>query len=187
VPAKAIAFTELWFGDDGTRVAYLMNSGNAMHLVLDGKENADLGFRQYQCIPQGRVASYALSADGKHVAGFAASAKDGQTLGLWVDGALVQTAQGLYEPTFTPDGKHLFWMTLDPRAGLLKIHADGVPCAQIASGWMLPSNTRTWEMGEDGVLTVLGQDGEKMKRLRITASPDTSVETMLAAAAKPAK
>jgi hypothetical protein len=100
----------------------------------------------------------------------------------------VLASQSLYEPTFTPDGKHLFWMAQDPRGGPLRVYADGLSCAQLASGgYLLPSSTRTWEMGEDGVLTVLGQDGEKMKRLRITASPDTSVETMLAASAKPAK
>lgn len=184
--AKALSILELRFSDDGARCAYLMNSGNAMHLVLDGAENTELLFRPFQRIPQGQ-ASYVFSPDGKHVAGFAASAKDNQTTGLWVDGVLVLASQGLYEPTFTPDGKHLFWMTPDPRGGPLKIHADGVPCAQLASGYLLPSSTRTWEMGEDGVLTVLGQDGEKMKRLRITPSADTSVETMLAAAVKPAK
>jgi hypothetical protein len=72
---KALSITELQFSDDGARCAYLMNSANAMHLVLDGAENTELLFRPFQRIPQGQ-ASYVLSREGKHVASFAASAKD---------------------------------------------------------------------------------------------------------------
>jgi hypothetical protein len=161
-----------------------MPSNNAVHLVFDGKENAEMNLRGFQCIPSGPQMSMVLSRDGKHVAAFASSAAGNDPkLGLWLDGALVQATQNLTEPTFTPDGKHLFWLTFDQHGGQQQqqIFADGVACAQFTGGFLIPSG-RTWEMGEDGVLTVLAQDGEKMRRLRITPSPTASVETLVASA-----
>jgi hypothetical protein len=181
-PVKAVNFTEVQFSDDGARCAWLMPSNNAQHLVLDGKENADMNVRLFQCIPNGPQASIVMSRDGKHVAAFATGTGTDPKQGLWLDGVLVQTTQNLTQPTFTPDGKHLFWLTVDPRGGQQQVFVDGVACAQFPTGGFLIPSGRTWEMGEDGVLTVIGQDGEKMRRLRITPPSSASVETLVASA-----
>ncbi len=184
-PTKAVNFSEVQFSDDGARCAWLMPSNNALHLVIDGKENADMNVRQFQCIPNGPQMSIVMSRDGKHVAAFAAGATgtagNDPKLGLWLDGVLVQATPNLTQPTFTPDGKHLFWLTIDQRANQQQIFADGVACAQFTGGFLVPSG-RTWEMGEDGALTVVVQDGEKMRRLRITPTSNASVETLVASA-----
>ena len=184
-PTKAVNFSEVQFSDDGARCAWLMPSQNALHLVLDGKENADMNVRQFQCLPNGPQASIVMSRDGKHVAAFAMGVTgtgNDPKQGLWLDGVLVQATQNLTQPTFTPDGKHLFWLTVDPRGGQQQVFADGVACAQFPTGGFLIPSGRTWEMGEDGVLTVLAQDGEKMRRLCITPSSSASVETLVASA-----
>ena len=182
-PVKAVNFSEIQFTDDGAHFAYLVPSNNALHLVVDGKENAEMNLRPFQCIPTGPQMSMVLSRDGKHVAAFATGTGNDPKQGLWLDGVLVQATPNLTQPTFTPDGKHLFWLTLDPRASQQQIWVDGVACAQFANGgFQLPSG-RTWEMGEDGVLTALVQDGERMRRLRITPSSSAGVETLVASAA----
>lgn len=186
-PVKAVNFSEVQFSDDGARCAWLMPSNNALHLVIDGKESADMNVRTFQCIPNGPQQSIVLSRDGKHVAAFATGTGNDPKLGLWLDGVLVQATPNLTQPTFTPDGKHLFWLTIDQRANQQQIFADGVACAQFTGGFLIPQG-RTWEMGEDGVLTVVVQDGEKMRRLRITPSSGASVETLVASASpKPTK
>jgi Tol biopolymer transport system component len=187
-PVKAVNYTEVQFSDDGAHVACLMpaNNANAMHLVLDGHENAEMNLRQFQCIPSGPQASFVISRDGKHVAAFATGTGNDPKQGLWLDGKLVQATPNLTQPTFTPDGKHLFWLTTD-RTNQQQVFADGVACAQFAGGFLIPSG-RTWEMGDDGALTVLAQDGEKLRRLRITPSSSAGVETLVAnASAKPGK
>jgi hypothetical protein len=103
--------------------------------------------------------------------------------GFTVDGKRIQTAPIFIDPMFSPDSRHVFWKVPDQQQQHFTIQVDGQRAAQFDATSLLLGNARTWEVGDDGVLVVLGQDGEKMKRLRITPSADTSVEAMIAAAA----
>jgi dipeptidyl aminopeptidase/acylaminoacyl peptidase len=181
----ALQVNGIGFSPDGSRCAYWLISTAGEHLVLDGVEDAGLMVMPYRSTFDNRPQHYLFSPDGKHVAYF--GTKPGElnpsSYGFVVDGKRIQTAPIFIDPMFSPDSRHVFWKVPDPQQQHVAIHVDGQRAAAFDSTSLLLGNARTWEVGDDGVLIALGQDGEKMKRLRITPSADTSVETMIAAAA----
>ena len=77
------------------------------------------------------------------------------------------------------DSKHLFWARTDP-SGRFRLYMDGKPVLDAAVGGTNVFTDRTWQMGADGTLAILVQDDTSFKRVSITPSPDTSLDTVLA-------
>lgn len=182
------------FSADGSHYAHRSSSGNTDHLVVDGVENANFRAMPLRSTLETLPLYFVFSPDGRHIACFGApeGSTDYTANGLVLDGKRIQAGQSFLNPTFSPDSRHLFWMTPDAQQRRYTILVDGQRAAEIDASGLLLSAARTWEMGDDGVLAVLAQDGEKLKRLRITPSAGTSVDTLIANAAsvatgKPAK
>jgi hypothetical protein len=65
----------------------------------------------------------------------------------------------------------------------LGIYLDGKVATQYDPGAATPwGQSGNWEIGADGVLSVIAQDGDSMKRIRITPPADSSVDTLAGAA-----
>ena len=91
----------------------------------------------------------------------------------------------MFDPTFTPDGRHFLFLTEDPGNAKESIYVDGKVVAQVDVNTLLADNPAAWEVGADGVLTLVAQDAGAIKRFRLTPGSDTSIETLLALAKKP--
>ena len=90
-------------------------------------------------------------------------------------------------PTFTPDGKHLFWAVEAGQRGMMEVWLDGKMVFEFDDQGRAPmAAPGGWEMGADGVLTFLVQTVEGFKRIRVTPGPGTGVEALLSKA-KPVK
>lgn len=192
---KGLAISTFTFSPDSSRHACFSGSiglgtgGGA--IFLNGKDT-------------GLVGNFTFSPDSKHfvVAGYRSA---DNKRGLFIDGQFVHaTDRGIRYRAFTPDGQHLFWMTLEaaksavPGAFDQVIYLDGKPvarCDRIASGTITQiygilqggefiKTPPAWNVGGDGVLTFLGPVGDVVKRFQVTPSTDTSVATLLAAANK---
>ena len=128
-----------------------------------------------------------FSSDSKHIA-YAASSPDQRQRGLGLNGKFIPYSQVPMFPaanrTFTPDGRHLLWLTGFQR-GRSAIYVDGLRAVELDNaGLVLTHNAGTdqfstwWSMGADGTLTVIAQDGAALKRFRITPGADTNVDTL---------
>lgn len=175
------------FSPDGAHTFWNIGGPNALSLIVDGAELpgvAGLGFVGAEAI-DGQYAALRFSPDGQHVAYPAREAQSNSHGGMWVDGKLITpaTRPQMNRVTFTPDSQHVAWAmggTKD-NVGVYQIFVDGreaVTCANSA----LDNLPGAWEMGADGVLTILGIDGGALKRYRITPAADSSITSMLAAA-----
>ncbi len=161
----------------------------------------------------GLAGDVAFSPDSKHFAVAGMRVSDNYH-GLFVDGQLVsQNERGVTYRAFSPDSKHLFWMTLEDAVGAKAgpgiyenvVYADGKPvarCDYIANAagelrslygisqtatWKTPS---AWSVSESGALSFLGPVDDVVKRFTVTPSSETSIATAIAdvqAAAKATK
>jgi hypothetical protein len=171
----------LMLSPDGSRFAFTSTEGGVnVDGVDDGTAVAD-----YQYLPEdsarfgGPVGKLLFSPDSKHIFHFG-RLTTADTFGVVIDGKFFPVGRGIPSvPTFTPDSKHIFWVDREEGNSSV-VYLDGKPATRIQfnqsqiGGW--------WDMGADGVLTVITQDGDAMKRLRITPPEDSSVDTLVAAA-----
>jgi hypothetical protein len=188
----------LAFSPDGSRYAYGQPGGI---LVVDGAELTNRA-RMFSIGATGPV--FVFSPDSKQMAYLTTIGADTTTAAVVVNDRyiLLPSAQ-VFLPTFTPDGRHFIFAT---RAGAgyplgheLVIYVDGRPAARFQGGAQTfpigggptgpaaQDSISGWQMGADGVLTFLVQDGmdastAEIKRVRITPPSDTNVDTMLAEA-----
>ena len=182
------------FSPDMTRHAYFTGASTWMGngtgpVFLDGKETGIDG-------------NFTFSPDSKHIAIVGYRAAENKR-GLFVDGKQVYSNErNVNYRAFTPDGQHLFWMASEPakEPGAFEsvIYLDGKPIvrcdrtdsgavAQIYGGNSSSPFMKTppaWNVGSDGVLTMLAPVGDVVKRFKITPSSDTSLATLLAGATK---
>ncbi len=189
----------LGFSPDGSRYAFSGSLGGNKEISLDG-QLTDL------------VGDFMFSADSKHFAvlGFRPIENKG---GLFVDGQQVFDTYDkmISYQAFTPDGRHMYWMTREPGIGTnvpvgftqFVVYLDGVPVARcdatgsaqipLASGlsrfgrtgWKSPPS---WSVNSAGVLTFFGAVNDDVKKFTVTPSAETSVDTMIAEAkAAPAR
>jgi hypothetical protein len=186
----------LQFSPDTTRYAFAFDSGISSGggpLHVDGVDySSHVVPFQRALVRRGPqwMDPFLFSPDSKHIVHFGHfGAPQIGTFGVVIDGKhLLVPGGGPMCAMFTPDSRHLMWLdrTPDrPQLARLTVFVDGRPAAEID----LPSGGQTpgWiGMGDDGVLTLIAQDGDSMKRFRITPGNDTSIDTMLAAA-KPVK
>jgi len=106
--------------------------------------------------------------------------------GILFDGKFLKLGVNyVFDPTFTPDGRHFLFLTQDPGNSKESVYVDGKVVAQVDMNTSLADNPAAWEVGPDGVLTLVAQDAGAIKRFRITLGSDTSIETLLALAKKP--
>ncbi len=186
-PSLYPAGDSLTFSADGSRYAYLVGPigrNEITGLVVDGKLFQGLTPDKFAMGPPTGVPAtgYLFSRDGKHIA-HVARGTDPNTAGLYVDGKLVHpTRRGVGFPAFTPDGQHLFWATYEvfpdrPRPYLV-VYADGKPTVRVSEiGSFLVKGS--WDMGDDGILTLLAVDGDVVKRYRLTPAPDMNVAKLM--------
>ncbi|MGH7626739.1 MAG: hypothetical protein ACREOJ_15665 [Gemmatimonadaceae bacterium] len=172
----APAASDLRFSPDGSHYAYVTNAG----VVEDGVPLAGLGSG---AMPTD-FRKLAFSTDGMHLAFPAFPVPDNSKHGVAIDGKYFPTDGMLPSgATFTPDGKHLFWMARSLTAPRELIYLDGTKVLEVDQSMSLENDTDVyWSMGSDGVLTFVGQDGNSMKRYRIT--PGTSSLAEMLARAK---
>jgi hypothetical protein len=178
--------TDLTLSPDGSRFAFMFEGG----MNVDGTDVQGVGLIQYKPAAALRgpfpPARFLFSPDSKHLVAFGRRA-GADAPGILVDGKFFAAGTGSpYTASFTPDGRHLFWRDRLPNDPHWAVFLDGNPVV------LLDQNTNNvhnypgyWDMGLDGVLTVIGPTEEGMKRIRITPGSDTSIESLLAKAGKP--
>jgi hypothetical protein len=177
--------TGVAFSPDGTRYAFAHGPSGQGRPVVDEREYPDRVPTPFAA-PSGMVGSpppvyFVFSPDSKHVAYLVSSRQTGAN-GVIVDGTPILTkSTRVGRPHFTPDSRHLFW--IEQEKPYYRVYLDGEPVAQydlISGPW--ESDPRMWEMGADGVFSLMGPSGSEVKRIRITPGPGTSIETMIAKA-----
>jgi len=181
---------EVTFRPDGTRCAYV--GAVTRTLVVDGVPTIGTFVKSFKgTMAEGKTQlpiSFLFSPNSKHVVYMAGLAgQPGSILGI--DGKYIPVAQGIVHfPTFTPDSRHFIFATPvlvqgQPVPAFLGIYVDGRLAARFnGANSSLLGHSYGWEMGADGVLTFLVQDGADIKRVRITPPDETSIDTMLAEA-----
>jgi hypothetical protein len=159
---KSVNPDGLGFSPDGSHFAYTEGQASRS-VVIDGVRPAPAPVaHETGDVP----AQFTFSQDGKHLA-FASFS--GQARAVAVDdGVFATDALASYDVTFTPDGKHLVW--LGGRSGnRLRVYVDGEPVLESDQPATSRQSVETWwNMGGDGVLTYLAQDGGVLKRFRVT-------------------
>jgi hypothetical protein len=184
------------FSPDMTRHAYFAGASTWMGngtgpVFLDGKAT-------------GLDGNFTFNPDSKHIAIAGYRAAENKR-GLFLDGHLVYSNErNVTYRAFTPDSQHLFWMALEeakskePGAFESVTYLDGKPvarCDRIDSGAVAQIYSASsssafmktppaWDVGSDGVLTMLAPVGDVIKRYRVTPSSDMSITILLAGAAK---
>lgn len=175
------------FSADGSRYGYFVGpvGRNEMTgVVIDGQIQPGVAPRNFA----GWVASdmnaptVVFSPDNKHAVYFAGNGQPDGT-GIYVDGKLgFAVTRSVYYPTFTPDSQHLFWITDEPAA----VPGQQPPTVVYADGQKLLSangfffrGTQLWDVDKDGVMTFLAQDGDMVKRFRISAPDEYNVARMV--------
>jgi hypothetical protein len=176
---------------DGSRWAAVAGIGTALTLVVDGVDQG--GFLLQGFARDWHGAKYVFSPDSKHLVAFGQpkAAPGAPNSGLFIDGRYLRLATNAtmgasyaYNPTFTADGRHLVFLAEDGGAQRQTLYVDGKAVAQMDSNNSLSDSPGAWDLGADGVLTFLAQDGAALKRFRVTLGSDTSIETLLALAKK---
>lgn len=167
----------LVFSADGSRHAFL-GSLDLMSraLVMDGKQ-VDLA------VAQGTTVHF--SRDAKHVATIAVPPK-GRQPAIMIDDSFIPLPTNSDVAKlcgFTPDGNHLFWRCNQRQkdgSTTADVYLDGKRVAQF-DAMMIGLPQDLTEIAADGTFAVLGgSGGTAIKRVRVTASADTSVATWAA-------
>jgi hypothetical protein len=168
---KSASATDLRFSPDGSHFAYVEGQDKRV-VVLDGVQRVSAVFAHD---PADVSAAFVFSQDGKHLA-FASAQGNGQGLAVAIDDGLFATGAGsTYDITFTPDGNHLMWLG-GVRGNRLRVYVDGEPVLESDQPASAQESVETWwNMGADGVLTFVAQDGGVLKRFRVTPG-SSSVE-----------
>ncbi len=182
--------SELSFSPDGTHYAYLAaeNVVGPSRLVPEGVPQPNSAVGGPDPGRQGTL-SYVWSPDSEHIAHFAfpPTPTGNYERGLFLDGKYISfgAAPGAYTLlTFTPDSKHLLWVRNEVVDGVqgFRIFVDGKPAAAgtYAGGNFFYNIPGSWDVSPEGTLSFLAQDDNSLKRISVTPSPDTSLDTLLA-------
>ena len=182
------------FSPDGSHYAFFNPGGASPGIYLDGKLAFAVGPRPGD--------NFAFSPDGKHLVIVGFRPKDGQN-GIFLDGKLVYPTSNDRYRAFTPDSQHLYWLSFEPAktppataydsTGDTVTYLDGQRVAAVetvqATQLLHPNppyptyvGQPGWEINTNGAVTLLGPVGDEVKRITITPSADTSIDTLLAAA-----
>lgn len=176
------------FSPDGSRFAYLygpVGRNEITGIVLDGEAKTDIVPGYFRLWKSSLVQNKGIefSPDGKHYI-ISGTKTDTKEYGTYIDGKLFYAAsRGVFNPTFTPDSRHLLWFA-DEKAAVAGqqsptvVYADGVEQLRV-NGWFF-RETNSWVMDDAGVVTFLAADGNQVKRYRITAPASENIDQMAA-------
>jgi hypothetical protein len=168
---------------NGERHAYQASQigrSDVAGIVVDGKMVEGFFPHEFGNLQAGAntrgLSGFLFSPDSRHLAMIGGNA-DPKSVGLYVNGGLAYPSRrGLSNLTFTPDSNHLAWLTSgifpDRPQPYNLVYLDGEPVLKLGKIDLLRVGG-TWDMGSDGVLTVVVEDGEYVKRFRIT--PDAGM------------
>lgn len=165
-------FDSITFSPDGSRYGVLTGldfSGRV--LMLDGKQQPGT---------VGQNTPILFSPDSKHFA-VIATPPNGRAGSILIDDIFLPLPPGADQVkllAFTPDSQHLVWRCQQQKdgKGVTSIYVDGASVAQLDGMNIGGLGQNLWEMGSDGVLTVMGTwDRTAVKRLTITPSAQTNV------------
>jgi hypothetical protein len=161
---KSVSPDGLAFSPDGSHFAYTEGQ-SARSVVVDGVRHVPALFAHETAdVPE----QFVFSRDGAHLAFASASqATQGHAVAI-DDGLFTTTASSTFDVTFTPDGKHLVWLG-NLAGNRMRVYVDGEPVLESDQPAAPRQSVETWwNMGADGVLTYLAQDGGVVKRFRVT-------------------
>ncbi|HYW49818.1 MAG TPA: hypothetical protein VE861_04380 [Gemmatimonadaceae bacterium] len=176
------------FSPDGSRFAYVASSdrsgqsgGNVFVDHVSGPPSLLRDFAQYR---NGDPVRYIWTPDGRYTVHYAApGTRFGNDFGFVIGGRYL--SQGnmsrVVLPTFTPDGKHLFWLVEDGQRSVMRLFVDGRPIFEYDADGRDPLKVPGgWVMGDDGVLSFFIQTVDGFKRMRVTPGPENGFESWLA-------
>lgn len=177
--AKFPGARNVGFSPDGSRYAFVGGDPFFGTLYLDGVEQKGVGVIS----PVNNQEAFTLSSDGKSNAHFG-FAGNRDKRGLVANGRLLAEFAQLYTaPVFTPDGKHVFAIVQNPGGGkafALLVNGKQVVTLDHMPGPITGRTIFPFEMGADGVFTLIGASGGEYKRYRVTASADYTLATAIA-------
>ncbi|MEZ4588990.1 MAG: hypothetical protein R2909_21675 [Gemmatimonadales bacterium] len=183
--ATAEAFS---FSPDGTRAAWWLGSSGSPGgtVSVDGAAGAGILHRDFAQLTPGDPVRYIWNPDSKFTLHYgAAGAQWGNDFGFYLGDRYytLGNVSRVVKPTFTPDGKHLFWSVEEGQRGMMTVWLDGKQVYEFDEQGRAPlAAPGGWQMGADGVLTFVVQTVDGFKRVRITPGPEHGVEAMLAKA-----
>jgi hypothetical protein len=169
------------------------DSNVGSQIILDGKDTGYSGL-------------FALNVDGSHFAVNGYHPIDNRS-GLFVDNLLAYPLlQSITFHAFSPDGKHLYWMAVEPSKvpgaepgaydmvtyldGKIVAHCERRAEAEriILPGGYVKSNKTSpaWDIQPDGSMVCMTVAGDSVKRLKVTPAADWNVDSWLAEIRKPA-
>ncbi len=182
IKLPAAQATAISFSPDASHFALVLHDRGGMILYVDGAAQTSFGPINGGPLNNISTRPYIFSPDSKHVAYFCRSTNSaaGNDIYLCLDDKAVRLgASGYYANlTFSGDSSHLMWTKNKPQ-GEIRIFVDGQP---VQDGFPMSTGgfqKETWQIGPDGNLLVLLEDGDSLKRIRITPSPDTSLATVV--------
>jgi hypothetical protein len=182
LPSGVQGAQDLRFTPDGQHYVYIASyRGMLRRLAIDGiaQESSNLGN-----VSVG-TRDYTISPDSEHIAHYAFPPTDSAVYerGVFLDGKYIPSGQSPlgFKVTFTPDGKHIIWGQNVPGKDAYRVYVDGKPVVETEAA-VNPANSDQvwWEMSGDGTLNFLAQDDTSLKRISITPSSSTSLESFLA-------
>jgi len=185
-PLNAPGADNLSFTPDGAHYAYFaVDAGMGHRLVIDGvpQPQSVLTTVDTMDLLNAQALKYVVSADSKHIAHFAAppTPTGGYDRGIFLDGKyLPASPQGTNSQlSSSPDSKHLFWIHGFGNQPY-RVLIDGKPLLDFYSTrGNAAAVPHWWDFGPNGILSLLAQDDNSLKRITITLSDTTSIATML--------
>lgn len=165
------------FSPDGSHYSFQQNQ----RMVVDGVPQLAYAFA-------GGTQAGLWSPDSKHLVFICArtdpSAPPNQ-VGLCLDGKYINLGQAAFgNVTFSPDSNHVYF-TQSISQGGIRVYADGQAILEgyPIGGGVGSFGNGTYEMHPDGTLVMVVQDNSGLKRYSISASPNSSIATLLGRAA----
>ena len=176
------------FAPDGRRFAYVASGdrsgqtgGNVFVDHVSGPTSLLRDFAQYR---NGDPVRYLWSPDGKYTVHYAAPGTTwGGDYGFVIGGKYLSqgNTSRIVLPTFTPDGKHLFWLVEDGQRSQMKLFLDGRAIYEYDVNGREPLKVPGgWSMGDDGSLSFFIQTVEGFKRVRVTPGTENGFEAWIA-------
>jgi hypothetical protein len=190
IEGRFASVEEFKFSPDGTHYAVWIGAAGAPGgtVSVDGAPGAGNLHQDFGQMSSNSPKRYIWSPDSKFTLyhGGAPGSTFGGENGFFMGNRYYSLGKQprVEKPTFTPDGKHLFWLTGDGQREVMEVWLDGKKVYEFDSQGTRPltGDGAGWVMGADGVLTFVIQTVDGFKRVRITPGADNGVEAMLAKA-----